>query len=319
MSIARYRSLLLALVSAASIVACAPLSELDEDDEDTEEGDDALKDVVTFDVITHNIAGGMLNFGDPKALNTVEAAIANAKPDAVMLQEVCQTQADAFKASHPAWAIEFRVTRPEHPNCGPLGLILATPHGLSAVDETDLGDADPGKRVILLCGDMKFENRKGTVRICSTHLRAKGKDAVAADEGRAREVLKLVDALRPHVNAGKAVVFAGDINSGPRKELLDPIYRLKLNGNWGGGMFDEADQTDPNREQYRDQGVVCAPNACRSGEPTHDNSKLDHIYFSHNMIAGDIEARVGNKGNSDHNLYRGSAVLALPKKKNKNN
>ena len=317
MWLARSRNLLLALLGAVCLVSCAPLSELDEDAEDTEEGDDALKDVVTFDVITHNIAGGMLNFGDPKALSAVEAAIANAKPDAVMLQEVCQTQADAFKASHPAWAVEFRVTRPQHPNCGPLGHLVASPHGLSDVDETDLGDADPGKSVTLLCGDMKFENRKGTVRICSTHLRARGNDPVAADEGRTREVLRLVDALKPHVNAGKAVIFAGDMNSGPKKELLDPIYRLKLNGNWGGGMFDEADQTDPHREEYKDQGVICAPNACRSGEPTHDNSKLDHIYFSANMIAGEIEAHVGNKGNSDHHLYRGSAVLALPKKKNK--
>ena len=30
------------------------------------------------------------------------------------------------------------------------------------------------------------------------------------------------------------------------------------------------------------------------------------------------KGHVGNKGNSDHNLYRASAVLALPKKKKKN-
>jgi len=190
---------------------------------------------------------------------------------------------------------------------------------LTNVEETDLGYADPGKSVILLCGDTSFENRKGTVRICGTHLRARGDDPVAADEAKRKEVLRMVETLRPHVNAGKAVIVAGDMNAGPRKELLDPMYRLKLNGNWGGGQFDEADQTDPKREQYKDKGVICAPNACRSGEPTHDNSKIDHIFFSNNMIAGDIEARVGNKGNSDHNLYRGSAVLALPKKKKKKN
>ncbi len=318
MPIAKLRRLLFPLVSAALLVACAPTSELEDDDEEAEEADDALKEVVTFDVITHNIAGGMLNYGQPKALETVEAAIANAKPDAVMLQEVCSTQAAQFAANHPAWAVEFRVTRPEHPNCGPLGHLIATPHGLTNVEETDLGHADPGKSVILLCGDTSFQNRKGTVRICGTHLRARGNDAEAADKARTLEVLTMVDALRPHVNAGKAVIVAGDMNSGPRKELLDPMYRLKLNGNWGGGMFDEADQTDPHREQYKDTGVVCAPNACRSGEPTHDNSKIDHIFFSNNMIDGDIEARVGQKGNSDHNLYRGSAVLALPKKNKKN-
>ena len=125
MPIAKLRRLLFPLVSAALLVACAPTSELEDDDEEAEEADDALKEVVTFDVITHNIAGGMLNYGQPKALETVEAAIANAKPDAVMLQEVCSTQAAQFAANHPAWAVEFRVTRPEHPNCGPLGHLIA--------------------------------------------------------------------------------------------------------------------------------------------------------------------------------------------------
>lgn len=313
------RQLMVSLASAILLVACAPMSDVEEDDEEAEDADEALKDTVRFDVITHNIAGGMLNFGQPKALDTVEAAIANAQPDAVMLQEVCSTQAAQFAANHPAWAVEFRVTRPEHPNCGPLGHLIATPHGLSNVDETDLGHAEPGKSVILLCGDTSFENRKGTVRICGTHLRSRGDDPVAADKAKTKEVLRMVDTLRPHVNAGKAVIVAGDMNAGPRKELLDPMYRLKLNGNWGGGQFDEADQTDPKREQYKDAGVVCAPGACRSGEPTHDSSKIDHIFFSNNMIAGDIEAHVGNKGNSDHNLYRGSAMLALPKKKKNKN
>lgn len=319
MPIAKLRGLLLALAGAASLVACAPMTELDEDDDDTEDADEELKESVVFDVITHNIAGGMLNYGGPQALDSIENAIANKKPDAVFLQEVCETQAAQFIANHPAWSVEFRVTRPEHPKCGPLGHLIATPHGpLTNVENTDLGGAEPGKSVTLLCGDMKFENRKGTVRICGTHLRARGDDPVAADKAREKEVLVLVDTVRPHINDGKAVIVAGDINSGPKKELLDPIYRLKLNGNWGGGQFDEADQYDPNREKYRDEGVVCAANACRSGEPTHDNSKLDHVFFSANMIDGEINGHVGPKGNSDHNLYRASAVLALPKKKNKN-
>ncbi len=180
--------------------------------------------------------------------------------------------------------------------------------------ETDLGHADPGKTVTLLCGDVSFEKRKANVRVCSTHLVSRGDDPADSDRRRAREVEALVATLDPIVRSGKAVVFAGDMNSGPKKGLLDPIYRLKRNGSWGGGLFDEADQTDPRREEYLDEGIACAPGACRSGENTHDNSKLDHIFFSHNRISGALEGRVLNKGKSDHNLYRGSAILHLPAK-----
>lgn len=305
------------MVLLGSLVACAPASDFGEDEEDADEDSDAISDTVRFDVITHNIAGGMLNFGKPEALNNVESEIAEARPDAVMLQEVCQTQADAFKASHPAWGVEFVVTRPNHPNCGPLGNLIASPHGLSNVDVTDLGHADPGRITNLICGDVKFEKRKGKVRICSAHLRSRGDDPVASEKARTLQVQNMVATLKPYIDGHQGVVVAGDMNSGPKRELLDPMYRLKRNGNWGGGPFDELDQTDPKRESYREEGITCAANACRSGEPTHDNSKLDHIFVSNNLIAGDIEGRVKKAGKSDHHLYRGSAVLDLPAKKKK--
>ena len=164
------------LAAAVLLSGCAPGygGESDEEEEDdAAETESAIKDDVRFDVITHNIAGGMLNYGRVEALDKVEAEIAESRPDVVMLQEVCQTQADAFRASHPAWAVEFRVTRPEHPKCGPLGHLLASHHGLQDVTETDLGHADPGKSVTLLCGNVKFKKRKGSVRACSTDLVAR--------------------------------------------------------------------------------------------------------------------------------------------------
>jgi endonuclease/exonuclease/phosphatase family metal-dependent hydrolase len=316
MPIDRSSRLYVVSLFAVLLTACAPGydAESDEEEDDTAETEGALSDDVRFDVITHNIAGGMLNYGRVDALDYVESEIAAARPDVVMLQEVCQSQADAFAASHPAWHVEFRVTRPSHPKCGPLGHLLATHHELVDVTETDLGYADPGKSVTLLCGDLKFEKRKGKVHVCSTHLVSRGDDPDASDRARALEVKALVATLAPIANDGRAVVFAGDMNSGPKKALLDPIYRLKRNGEWGGGLFDEADQTDPRREEFRDEGIVCAPGACRSGEDTHDNSKLDHVFFSNNRISGELEGRVLNKGKSDHHLYRASAVLHLPAK-----
>jgi endonuclease/exonuclease/phosphatase family metal-dependent hydrolase len=306
---------------AVLLAACAPGwdEELDDDD-DTAEAENAIKDDVRFDVITHNIAGGMANEGRPEALNKVEREIAEDRPHVVMLQEVCQSQAEAFIANHPDWGIAYSITRWSHPKCAPggapLGQILASPHGLAKVEETDLGYADPGKAVTLLCGNVKLPNRKGSVRACTTHLVARNPDDPAeSDHRRTLEVEKLVATLKPYVKDGKAVVVAGDFNSGPKKPVLDAIYRLKRDGTWGGGLFDEADQTDPRREEFADKGIKCAPGACRSGQPTHGESKIDHVFFSNNRISGPIEGRVRGPGKSDHHLYRGSAVLHLPAKK----
>lgn len=300
---------------AAPLVACAPDGGDETGEDDAETSADALKDVLKFDAITHNIAGGMTFFGAPAALDVVEDEIGKSRPDAVMLQEVCKTQFDAFAASHPAWTMVYTETRAQHPNCGSLGNVIASPHGLTNIVETDLGMAETGKRTMLVCGDVSFEKRKGSVRVCSTHLRSKGQDPVASEIARRHQVAGMVATLKPFINADQAVVVGGDMNSGPQKDILDPMYRLKRNGNWGGGQFDEVDQTDAQREKHRKDDVVCAQNACRSGEPTHDNSKMDHIFFSHNRIEGEIDGIVGKTGKSDHNLLRGSAVLRLPKKK----
>lgn len=308
---------LLLLAAIALLTSASTGCAVEADAEDTEEASDALKDVVRFKVITHNIAGGMLNDGQPKALAKVIDEIAADKPDVVMLSEVCTTQSDAFKARYPGWDVHYTVTRPNHPNCGPLGNLVASPRPLTNVAVVDLGEPEPnGSKVYtMICGNVSMPGRKGDVRACSTHLLSKGDDAEANLARRGRQVERVVASLKDRVQRGEAAVVAGDFNAGPWRPILDPIYRLRRDGTFGGGAFDEADQTDPAREKRKEHGVVCGASACRSGENTHDESKLDHVFFSHNRIAGEIGADVRGRGNSDHDLYRAFADLRMKKEK----
>ena len=94
---------LLAVCAALGLMACAVDTD---DDELIGESTDAISDLHRFKVITHNIAGAMIHKGGAQAFDGVDAEIQDFKPDVVLLQEVCQTQFDAFKARHPAWDVQ---------------------------------------------------------------------------------------------------------------------------------------------------------------------------------------------------------------------
>lgn len=78
---------------------------------------------------------------------------------------------------------------------------------------------------------------------------------------RGRQVQRFHGLLKDRVRDGQAVVVAGDLNAGPKRPTLDPLYRLTRDGGAGGGLFDEADQTDPRRESFVEEGVRCAAHA----------------------------------------------------------
>lgn len=334
--------LLLVALMACLTAACAapPANDLlpDETGEDVGEDEAAVKKkkkgdgkkdddkkpedkpaTVRFEVLQHNIGAGTAgeNGTGPEALAYTFKQIDERKPDVVMLEEVCWSQVAIIKAKYPGWNVYFSQMSAAHPGCGgPKGQVLATDRAMSNVWTEDLGDVDPHleKHFTLLCGDVAKAGKK--VLACVTHLRAggygePGSEALAA---RGRQIQNIKGHLRDYVQAGRAVVFAGDFNTRPHEPLFDPIHRLTRSGEANGGPFDEADQTDDRRERFAekaDERVKCAQNACRSGEPTVGGHKIDHIFFSHNRVAGQLSAEVLENGGSAHKLYYGSAELDL--------
>ncbi len=313
---------ILAMLSLAawSTVGCSGAEDLDGDDA-AESEDEALKsgDAYNFKVITHNIAGAFKNLG---AAEAVDYAVAEAKafgPDVMMLQEVCETQAVSLSQKLGSkWTVYYEKTY-DHPGCGSLGSLIASPHAMTqtpSVSMTDPFPTDP-KDYKAVCGDVAVPNRKGVVHVCSTHLISTGSDKSLRDEtekARGKQVKQLIDGVHGYLKKNDPVVIAGDFNAGPNKELMDPLFRVTRQGTFGSGPFDEVDQTDAKREQHKEAGVTCAPTACRSGQSTHESSKLDQIFFSHERIVGVMAGDVRSVGRSDHNLYRGSAQIKLKKK-----
>lgn len=309
------RPLLVAFVALAlsSVTACAVEEEEDTDEISSEVKD--KKDLQRFDVLTHNIGGGAENDPGAKGIAYTFSQIDERKPDVVMLEEVCASQYLMLKDRYPGWRVFFAPMRDSHPGCTSgeaKGQVLASRHAMEEEIRQDLGDVDGPKRFTLLCGSIPMPKTSRKVLSCVTHLRAAGNDEAAAEAARGRQTKRIHDLLKDRINGGQAVVLAGDLNAGPKRATLDSLYRLTRDGGFGGGLFDEADQTDPRRESFVEEGVRCAAKQCRSGEPTTENgSKLDHIFFSHNRVGGELTADAYARGGSGHRLYVGSAQLKL--------
>lgn len=307
---------LFALV-ALSLSACAV-----EEGEDVAESSDAVKGkdkkLQRFDVIQHNIGGGAENDPGAKGIAYTFSQIDEQNPDVVMLEEVCASQYEAFKARYPKWNVLFAPMRSSHPACANAeakGQVLASPRPMVETIREDLGDVDPqgDKHFTLLCGAVSMPDTARKVLSCVTHLRAQGNDPEAAEAARGRQVLRIHALLRNRISDGQAVVLAGDFNAGPQKDTLDPLYRLTRNGNANGGLFDEADQTDAQRVKNAKDEVKCGDDACRSGEPTMADgyAKLDFAFFSHNRVGGNLSANPLGSGGSGHRLYKASGELKL--------
>lgn len=271
-------------------------------------------DLRRFDVIAHNIGGGAENDPGTKGLAYTFSQIDDQKPDVVMLEEVCQSQYEAFKARYATWNVLFAPMRASHPGCANAeakGQVLASPRAMTEELRENLGDPDGEKQFTLLCGAVRMPNTARKVLSCVTHLRAH--DTPEAHAARARQAQLIHRHLNDRVAGGQAVVVGGDFNASPHRETLDPLYRLGRNGDFDGGLFDEADQSDARRKDFARDGVRCAAQACRSGEGTmmNNGSKLDHVFFSHNRIGGAFGADVLDNGGSGHRLYKAWAELNL--------
>lgn len=300
----------------ASLGACA--AEQEEGVAESSAEVKGKKKAVRFEVLEHNIGGGAENDPGDKGIAYTFSQIDESDPDVVMLEEVCASQYASFKARYPKWTVLFAPLRASHPGCAngeSKGQVLASPRPMVEEVREDLGDVDPvgNKHFTLLCGAISLPKTARKVLSCVTHLRAQGADPVAAEAARGRQVQRIHRLLKDRVEGGQAVVVAGDFNAGPSKDTLDPLYRITRSGGAGRGLFDEADQTDPRRESFTKDGVRCAAQACRSGEPTlADGSyaKLDFVFFSHDRVA-DLGADARANGGSGHRLYSAWAELDL--------
>ncbi len=273
----------------------------------------SAKDSFRFEALQHNIGGGTENDPGAAGIAYTFSRIDATSPDVVMLEEVCAAQYELFKARYPGWSVLWAEMTSnlgnDRCNGTPKGQLLASPRPMDEAIRKDLGESDGERKFTLLCGTVPIPDTQRKALACVTHLRA-GKEETSA--ARDKQAWRIADTLKPEVNNGRAVVVGGDFNAGPGSKELDHLYRLTRGGKADGGAFDEADQTDADQVQFaaaRDD-VQCAPDACRTGEPTMvaNRAKRDYVFFSHNRVAR-LGAGVDGSGGSAHKLYRAWAKL----------
>lgn len=285
-------------------------------------------------VLTNNIAGGLINDGNPAALDSVQAEITSYQPDVVMLEEVCDSQYTDFQQRFEGWYTTYTQMRNHHPRCifsgvaggGQQGQVLASKWPMTNITTTVLGGEDYGvpnktdpKVFKLMCADLAITGVAKPVHACVTHLRAF--NTAAAEKARTAQTAKIRSTLAPYTNTSQAVVVSGDFNSGPDRLPNDNMYRLDRKGQLRGkGAFYEADQSDRKYFPAKQKrgSVTCSKKYCRSGQPTHwggaDNtytSKLDYVFFSAKSVVGANRVsglRVDNP-TSDHGFLQAWADL----------
>lgn len=213
-------------------------------------------------------------------LATVFAQIESWQPDAIMLSEVCTHDIATFTARYPGWDYTFRPMIRDNAGCGGAGdhkgEFVASPTPFERTVHLDL----PGDFI-----DNRGQDRDygspcadiGNVWVCSVHLVNKFRsDYPDADEIKAGQVRSLAN----QTDDWSRVVIGGDYNATPYREL---VWQAFVNRG-----YVETDRAD--------------------NEPTHDTSKIDHIWYHEGNGTGPVAVSgvVVAQPTSSHDLLRGS-------------
>jgi endonuclease/exonuclease/phosphatase family metal-dependent hydrolase len=240
-------------------------------------------------LLQFNICGHACNDADSDKVAGVVDALADVRPAAAGLNEVCSSQLTAIVdgTADRGWAMRGR-------------FVVAQPH--ACTDGADYGNAvltrtrvidtdrliyaaqDPGnpEHRALLCVEADLGGRP--THICSTHISDSTDDPVG-DIRRAQIAL----AARQAGSYRGPVVLMGDFNARPRDRAMSVVY-TKRHGGGGTGKFDEIGQ---------------GPGMCRCGEPTHGSrAKYDYIFVSHRDFAV-VDGDVRSSPFSDHQVLLG--------------
>ncbi|GAA4362380.1 hypothetical protein GCM10023088_03970 [Actinomadura verrucosospora] len=188
---------------------------------------------VTINAVSWNVCGGSdcptgtapakLTKEIVQRMRETEVGGRTVRPNAALLQEVCEGQVRSFKTSLPRWSWAFA---PGDGTCaagqGRAGVAIGTDAPLTAQRQVKLPASDGVSR-IALCGEVP----SWTTRVCVTQFSA-------AESGQWRR--KEAGALATLAGTDRVLV-GGDLADVPESTALDPLY----------AAYDECDQTGASR------------------------------------------------------------------------
>jgi endonuclease/exonuclease/phosphatase family metal-dependent hydrolase len=236
-------------------------------------------------LVQFNMCGHACN-DDPHMASAIDA-LADYRPDAVSLNEVCRGQLGAVVAGlrHRGWTMDARFLVTATGACGgdDYGIAVLTRSRVVDTDTLTYREQSPGtlERRGLLCAQAALGGRP--TRICSTHLVSAGEDrSGAVRRGQLAAAARLTGSYR------LPVVLMGDFNMPPGEVGMAALYTSAHGGSHG--AFDEVDQ---------------GPDVCRCGAATHSSgAKIDYVF----VTARDFDVRgagVVYSASSDHKVLRG--------------
>jgi endonuclease/exonuclease/phosphatase family metal-dependent hydrolase len=237
--------------------------------------------------------------------DAIKNSIQNWKPDAVSLNEACQSQwATTYWNLNAAglWSMGSRFVTTRY---------LSAPTSSSGINcnvydnDRRFGNALFSRQTILMEPSAtslpKTQNTAETRKLwcmvvdlsrdtvyCSVHITNYDADIDA-------QIARVASTVNQWVDSGTPVVLMGDFNVTPNDDRLDRIYNSALGGG-ATGRFEEVDEYNGSTTR------------CRCGESTHGDRKIDYIFVSaRDFYSPDGDAT--SSSYSDHDPLRGSATL----------
>lgn len=250
------------------------------------------------------------NYGrEQPVADAMKSSIENFKPDAVSLNEACESQfahtiwnlnAGGIWSMHGRFHVGRFLLEEDKPKftCNVydgsrrFGLAFFSRQRILMEPTAHvLPEPDPATgNNILYCGVVELYRPS---IYCSVHI--SGNEA-----NKGAQIQRVSEIVNPWVDDGIPVVLMGDFNVEPRDYRLNPIYHSVFGPSTTGthpyGRFEEVDQYHGGTGR------------CRCGEPTFGPKKLDYIFVSARDFYGQ-DGDATSSSLSDHTPLRGWAVL----------
>jgi endonuclease/exonuclease/phosphatase family metal-dependent hydrolase len=226
-----------------------------------------------------NMCGNACNHGDVAVVHNLERTIAEGRPVAVTLNEVCENQFERLRRDLPGYGGRFDPTGPRCGNGTRYGNAVLV-HG---PDPDPVGSwqlpnpaGDETRRVMCVRG---LPPDGASLVVCVTHI-----SFAASNIG---TQIDTVATILSGLSGDEPVLLGGDFNTDPADDRLDPLY-----GNAGRGRFTEADEADD------------------LNDSTFAKHKLDYIFLADgHWSAVRAMAVDAGRGLSDHSALLATATV----------
>lgn len=204
---------------------------------------------------------------------------------------------------------------------GSVGFAIFSKHQLAAGIERvalpeDTYDTLPNRTHYLACATLKADTK---VKMCGTHITPTREDANGNPVSiRSRQILAVTQKVNSDVDAGDAVMLAGDFNMQPHEAGLNRLYSVNVAGTVNRGNYGKFRELDDNdSSNCLGYGAFTKDNGAGPEECGDGGRKLDFLFVSENRIVGGYSAKVLGISEtcggpcSDHHAIVGDVSLAL--------